>query len=227
MPGIGATATNFLAYSIVQKTSRDPASFGTGNPEGVIAPEVANNACIHAALIPALTMGIPAGAGSALLIVVMTIQGIRPGAMLFTSGSILINGLYAGLFLSGLCSFLLMTVFIRIFVKVTVVRTEILAPVLLVLSIVAAYAAQQSLLDLFAAVVFGLAGYVLRLFRYPLVNLMIGFVLGRLLETSFTQSLMMRGGRYDVFIERPMTVAILAAAALLLAVPMLKAIRNR
>jgi putative tricarboxylic transport membrane protein len=99
--------------------------------------------------------------------------------------------------------------------------------VLLVLSIVAAYAAQQSLLDLFAAVVFGLAGYVLRLFRYPLVNLMIGFVLGRLLETSFTQSLMMRGGRYDVFIERPMTVAILAAAALLLAVPMLKAIRNR
>ena len=146
MPGIGATATNFLAYSIVQRTSRDPASFGTGNPEGVIAPEVANNACIHAALIPALTMGIPAGAGSALLIVVMTIQGIRPGAMLFTSGSILINGLYAGLFLSGLCSFLLMTVFIRIFVKVTLVRTEILAPVLMVLSIVASYAAQQSLL---------------------------------------------------------------------------------
>ena len=222
MPGIGATATNFLAYSIVQKTSRRPHSFGQGNPEGVIAPEVANNACIHAALIPALTMGIPGGASSALLLVVLTIHGLRPGAMLFTSGSTLVNGLFAGLFLSGITSFLLMTQFIRIFARVTIVRAEILAPMLLVLSIIASYASQESLADLFTTVVFGLLGYVFRRHRFPLVNLVMGLILGRLLEVSFAQSLMMTGGSYGIFAERPATAAILAVCLTLLAVAFLR-----
>ena len=216
MPGIGATATNFLAYSIIQRTSRDPNSFGKGNPEGVMAPEVANNACIHAALIPALTMGIPAGASSALLLVALTIQGLRPGAMLFTSNSRLIEGLYAGLFASGVTSFLLMTFFIRIFARVTIVPSELLAPVLLVLGIIASYASTQSMLDLFTAVAFGLIGYALRRNGFPLVNLIMGFVLGRLMETSFAQSLMMSGGSYGVFLIRPLTAIILSIALSLL-----------
>ena len=216
LPGIGATATNFLAYSLIQKTSRHPDSFGRGNPEGVMAPEVANNACIHAAMIPALTMGVPGGAGSALLIVALTIQGLRPGPLLFTSNPGLINGLYAGLFASALGSFLLMTVFIRVFARVTLVRLEILAPVLLVLSIIASYAAQNSMIDLFAAVVFGLLGYGLRRAGFPLVNLMMGFILGKLLETSFSQALMISGGRVSVFVERPITLGILLVVGLLL-----------
>jgi putative tricarboxylic transport membrane protein len=226
LPGIGATATNFLAYSIVQKTSRDPESFGRGNPEGVMAPEVANNACIHAGMIPALTMGVPGGASSAILIVALTIQGLRPGPALFSSNPVLINGLYAGLFASALCSFALMTVFIRIFARVTVVPLALLAPVLLVLSIVASYASQNSITDLFAAVVFGLLGYLLRLGRFPLVNLMMGFILGKLLETSFAQSLMMSGGSYGVFFQRPITLVLLSIPALLLAGSALRSLRR-
>ncbi len=226
MPGIGATATNFLAYSIVQRTSRNPDSFGKGNPEGVIAPEVANNACIHAALIPALTMGIPGGASSALLIVVLTIHGLRPGALLFTSGSTLVNGLFAGLFLSGIVSFLLMTVFIRIFAKVTIVRTEILAPMLLVLSIIASYASQQSLADLFTAVLFGFLGYLFRRNKFPLVNLVMGLLLGRLLEISFAQSLMMTGGTYGIFVQRPATAIILSICLALLVTAIVRLVRR-
>ena len=215
MPGIGATATNFLAYSIVARTSRDPASFGKGNPEGVIAPEVANNACVHAAMIPALTMGIPGGASSALLIVALTIQGLRPGAMLFSSNPDLISGLYAGLFVNPIVSFLLMIVFIRLFARVTVVPTSLLAPVLLVLAVVASYASQNSMADLFTAVGFGFLGYVLRRLRFPLVNLLMGLLLGRLLETSFAQALMIAGGSLMGF-ARPATMAILGVVAVLL-----------
>jgi putative tricarboxylic transport membrane protein len=227
LPGIGATATNFLAYSLVQKTSRDPDSFGRGNPEGVMAPEVANNACIHAGMIPALTLGVPGGASSALLLVALTIQGLRPGPMLFTSNPALINGLYAGLFASALCSFALMTVFVRIFARVTVVPSAVLAPVLLVLSIIASYASQNSMADLFAAVVFGFLGYLLRRAQFPLVNLMMGFILGKLLETSFAQSLMMSGGSTIIFWQRPVTAALLGSAAMLLAASTLRTLRRR
>jgi putative tricarboxylic transport membrane protein len=110
-----------------------------------------------------------------------------------------------------------MTIFIRIFAKVTIVRTEILAPMLLVLSIIASYASQQSLADLFTAVLFGFLGYLFRRNKFPLVNLVMGLLLGRLLEISFAQSLMMTGGTYDIFVERPATAIILGICLALIA----------
>jgi putative tricarboxylic transport membrane protein len=216
MPGIGATATNFLAYSIVKRTSRNPDSFGTGNPEGVVAPEVANNACIHAAMIPAFTIGIPAGASSAMLIVVLTIHGLRPGQALFTANPILINGLFAGLFASAVTSFVLMTVFIRVFARVTLVPIPLLAPVLMILTLVAAYSEQQSMTDLLIATGAGVIGYFLRRAGFPLVNLIMGLILGKLLEVSLVQAKMMGGGTYDLFFERPWAAAVLCACALII-----------
>jgi putative tricarboxylic transport membrane protein len=216
MPGIGTTATNFLAYSIAQKTSRDPDSFGKGNPEGIVAPEVANNACIHAAMIPAFTIGIPAGASSALLIVVLTIHGLRPGQMLFTANPVLINGLFAGLFASAIVSFVMMTVFIRLFARVTVVPIPILAPVLMILTLIAAYSEKQSMLDLFIAMAAGVIGYFLRRAGFPLVNLVIGLILGKLMEVSLVQARMMGGGSYSVFLERPAALIVLVACVLII-----------
>ena len=213
MPGIGATATNFLAYSIVQRTSRHPESFGKGNPEGVVAPEVANNACIHAAMIPALTIGIPAGASSAMLIVVLTIHGLRPGDMLFTSNPSLINGLFAGLFASAIVSFALMTAFIRIFARVTLVPIALLAPVLMVLTLVAAYSETQSMMDMIIAMAAGLIGYFLRRAGFPLVNLIMGLILGKLMEVSLVQTKMLGGGGYGAFVERPGAAVVLAFCA--------------
>lgn len=213
MPGIGATATNFLAYSLVQRTSRHPETFGTGNPEGVVAPEVANNACIHAAMIPAFTIGIPAGASSAMLIVVLTIHGLRPGQALFTTEPVLINGLFAGLFASAITSFLLMTIFIRIFARVTLVPIPLLAPVLMVLTLIAAFSETGSLMDMFIAMIAGVLGYFVRRAGFPLVNLVMGLILGKILEVSLVQARMMGGGSYSVFLERPAAAIVLAACA--------------
>lgn len=215
MPGIGATATNFLAYSIVRRTSRNPESFGKGNPEGVVAPEVANNACIHAAMIPALTIGIPAGAASAMLIVVLTIHGLRPGEMLFTSNPILINGLFAGLFASAITSFILMTIFIRIFARVTLVPIPLLAPVLMILTLVAAYSQTQNMMDMYIAMAAGLIGYFLRRAGFPLVNLIMGLILGKLLEVSLVQVKMLGGGSYELFFHRPAAAAVLGFCAVI------------
>lgn len=221
MPGIGTTATNFLAYSIAQRTSRHPETFGKGNPEGVAAPEVANNACIHTAMIPAFTMGIPAGASSALLIVVLTIHGLRPGQMLFTSNPVLINGLFAALFVASIVSFLLMTVFIRIFARLTILPIPLLAPVLMILTLVAAYSEKQSMLDLFIAMAAGVIGYFLRRAGFPLVNLVMALILGKLMEVALVQARMMGGGSYSLFLERPGAVLVLVACVLVIATSIL------
>ena len=216
MPGIGTTATNFLAYSIAQRTSRNPESFGKGNPEGIVAPEVANNACIHSAMIPAFTIGIPAGASSALLLVVLTSHGLRPGQALFTSNPVLINGLFAGLFASAIVSFLLMTVFIRIFARLTILPIPLLAPILMILTLIAAFSEKQSMLDLFIAMGAGVTGYFLRRAGFPLVNLVMGLILGKLLEVALVQAKMMGGGHYNLFFERPGALIVLAACALII-----------
>src|SRR5216684_1490545 len=112
IPGIGATAANFLAYSVAQRSSKHPERFGKGAPEGVIAPEASNNSCIPTSLIPALTLGIPGGATSAILLVAVTLQGLRPGPMLFTSSPELIWGFFMGLLVGAVMATVLYLVMI-------------------------------------------------------------------------------------------------------------------
>src|SRR6516225_10208547 len=140
IPGIGATAANFLAYSVAQRSSRHPERFGKGAPEGVIAPEASNNSCIPTSLIPALTLGIPGGATSAILLVAVTLQGLRPGPMLFTSNPELIWGFFMGLLIGAIMATVLYLVMIPWFALITIVRVELLAPMLLIITLFGAYA---------------------------------------------------------------------------------------
>ncbi len=217
IPGVGATAANFLAYSVVQKTSKHTAQFGKGAPEGVIAPEASNNACVSATLIPALTLGIPGGASSAILLVAITVHGLRPGPMLFTSQPELVYGFFAGLLtgtiLFSLCG-ILMT---RWFALLTIIRVEILAPLLMIASLTGAYAYQRRISDVFVAICFGIFGYFTRKHGYPVIGLVIGLILGKLAEESFHQALMMSGWDYGVFITRPISgTTLLISLALVL-----------
>jgi len=219
IPGVGATAANFLSYSIAQRTSRRPELFGRGSPEGVIAPEASNNSCIPTSFIPALTLGIPGGATAAILLVAVTIHGIRPGPMLFQSDPALVYGFFAGLMLATLAAAVLCVLMIPWFALVTVVRVELMAPVLLVVSLAGAYAAQRSLADVFVAIAFGLFGYVARRNGFPLVPLIIGLILGSLVEKSFHQALQISGGSYLTFVTHPMSAGILGLCVLMLALP--------
>ncbi|WP_368416778.1 tripartite tricarboxylate transporter permease [Falsiroseomonas sp.] len=215
-PGVGAVAASFLSYAIEKRSSRTPERFGEGAPEGVIAPEAANNSAVCASLVPALTLGIPGGATSALLLVALTIHGLRPGTMLFTTQPDLIWGFFVGLMIGALMFAAMGLLMTNLFARVTLVRAEILAPIFLVISFAGVYAQDQRLFDVFLALFFGILGYLARRFGYPVVPLVIGLVLGTLAETSFHQGLTIAGGDMIAMLTRPGTAGLLAAAVLLL-----------
>lgn len=222
IPGVGATAANFLSYSIAQRTSRRPELFGKGSPEGIIAPEASNNSCIPTSFIPALTLGIPGGASAAILLVAITIHGIRPGPMLFTSDTALIYGFFAGMLIATVVAAVLCILMIPWFALITVIRVEMMVPVLLVLSLAGTYAVSRSITDVFVAIGFGLFGYVARRNGFPLVPLIIGVILGAMIERSFHQALQLSGGSYLTFVTHPLSGTILFACVAMLVLPVFR-----
>src|SRR5689334_10339276 len=222
IPGLGATAANFLAYSVAMRTSKHPERFGKGAPEGVIAPEASNNSCIPTGLIPALTLGIPGGATAAILLVAVTVQGLRPGPMLFTSNPQLIWGFYMGLFIGCIMATILYLIMIPWFAMITLVRIELMAPILLIITLFGAYASDRNVMDVFVAIGFGLFGYFARRHGYPLISLVIGLILGKLAEGSFHQTLQISDHDYSVFVLRPLSATIFAICLILILWPGVK-----
>jgi putative tricarboxylic transport membrane protein len=205
-----------------ESASKTPERFGTGAPEGVIAPEAANNSAISASLAPALMLGIPGGATTALLLVALTVHGIRPGTLLFSNQPGLVYGFLVGL-LFGAVMFLVVSVLCaRLLAMVTLVRAELLAPIFLVISFAGVFAQDQKFSDIVVAVLFGLLGCAAQMFGFPTVPLVLGLVLGKLLETSFYQSLAISGGDWTVFFTRPLSAILIATALLIIVLPMLK-----
>jgi len=222
IPGIGATAANFLAYGIAMRSSKHPETFGKGAPEGVIAPEASNNSCIPTSLIPALTLGIPGGATAAILLVAVTLQGLRPGPMLFTSNPTLVWGFFMGLLVGAIMATVLYLIMIPWFALITLVKIELMAPMLLIVTLFGAYANDRSMMDVVVAIVFGLFGYFARRHGYPLISLVIGLILGKLAEGSFHQALMISDHDYSVFVTRPLSAAIFAICVALVVWPGVK-----
>lgn len=215
IPGVGAVAATFLSYGLERRAAKDPSRFGNGAPEGVIAPEAANNSSIVTSLIPALTLGVPGGAVSALLLVALMVHGIRPGALLFSHQPELVYGFLVGL-LFGAVQFLVVSILLAdFFARITLVRAEILAPVFLVLSLAGVYAQDQHIFDVYVAIAFGILGYVARAYGYPLVPLVLGLVLGKMGETSFQQALTISAGDPLILISRPISGTIIVASVML------------
>jgi putative tricarboxylic transport membrane protein len=227
IPGVGAVISSFLAYEVERRSGSNPERFGRGAPEGVIAPEAANNSSLSASLAPALALGIPGGATSALLLVALTVHGIRPGPMLFSSQSNLVYGFLVGL-IFGAAMFLIVSVLCaRLLARITLVRAELLAPIFLVVSFAGVYAQDQQFSDIVLAIIFGLIGCVAKALGFPPVPLVLGLVLGRLLETSGIQSLDISGGDWTIFLTRPISGSLLCVAAIMILIPVYRALRSR
>ena len=221
IPGIGATAANFLAYSVAQRSSRHPDRFGKGAPEGVIAPEASNNSCIPTSLIPALTLGIPGGATSAILLVAVTLRAApRADAVHLEPGADL--GLLHGVAGGRGAGDRALSRDDPWFALITVVRIELMAPMLLIVTLFGTYANERNMMDVVVAIVFGLFGYFLRRHGYPLISLVIGLILGKLAEGSFHQALMISDHDYAVFILRPLSAGIFALCLVLVLWPGVK-----
>jgi putative tricarboxylic transport membrane protein len=206
IPGVGINITNFLAYMFQKRGSRDPDSFGRGNPLGVVAPETANNACVSAELIPAFALGIPGGATAAIFLAAINIYGLRPGYEFFSEAGAIAYALILGLFFAQFLFFLIGIFGANYFAKVTLVPAAILVPTIMALSFIGGVADRSLFTDVIVVVIFGVFGYICHKNRYPIACLILGLILGPLVERNFTRSLQMSDGSFTIFVSSPISI---------------------
>lgn len=216
LPGVGATAANILSYAAAVRASRHPERFGKGEVEGVIAAEASNNAVVGAALIPTLTLGIPGSALAALMLGALTIHGLRPGPRLFVEQAPLVYSFFGSLFLAQVTFFVLGMLFHKPLAQVTRVPARFLALIMIVLAVFAAFAERFSLTDVAIVVLLGVGAYYFRRFGCSPVATIIAFVLGPIVEESFTQTMLMSGGSWGIFFSRSISLWLLLVGAAVL-----------
>ena len=231
IPGTGASIAVFLAYDRAKKITASGkhglGKVGTGVVEGVFAPEVANNAVTGGALIPTLALGIPGDSSTAILLGALMIKGVVPGYQLFQQKMNLVYAVFLTLFLSNIFMFAFQTKGIRWFAQVVRVRLPYLLPFVLILSMIGAYAVSgqavtTAVYDMSICLGFGLLGYVLKKADYPLTPLVLGVILGGMLEENFRRAVKLSGGDYLVFFKKPIALAFILLAVLSVLPPVLK-----
>lgn len=222
VPGVGGTVASFLSWSFAAQTSGDDATFGRGDIRGVIAPEAANNAKDGGALVPTLAFGIPGSAEMAVFLGVLVLHGIDPGPMLLIERESTIFMLVLALLAATLLSGLLVVTNARWLARVAYVDSRLLVPVVIVVSLVGAWALHGSFGDVVVTAVFGVLGYLMILTGYPRITLVIAFVLSGLMERNFMQSMIMFEGDWLGFLRDPTTLVLLVLTLVALAVPLLR-----
>ncbi len=210
LPGIGGGTSNILAYSAAKNASKHPEDFGTGIIDGIVASETANNATIGGALIPLLTLGIPGDTATALLLGGLTIHGLNPGPLLFDTEAELVYGIFAICLIANLIMLLLEYGGIKIFARVLLVPKHILMPIIMVLCVVGAYGLNSRIFDVWAVLLFGILAYVMEKFEFPLTPIILGFILGPMIETNLRRGLIASQGSYLPFITHPISAVFLA-----------------
>ncbi len=225
LPAAGATPGSLMAYGVAKTISKNPKSFGKGNPEGVAAPESANNSASTGSMLPMLTLGIPGSPTTAILLGGMVIWGLEPGPRLFVDHRDFVWGLIASLYVANLFALLINIAFIPAFVAVLRLPFTILAPIIFVLCIIGGYAPTQDMHDVWLMLIFGVVGYLMRKLDYPMAPAVLAIVLGPLAETSMRQSLLQANGSFTIFFERPISGSIMVVAIILFLLPLIKYLR--
>lgn len=209
IPGIGITTSSFLSYLIEQRLSKNPESYGQGNIRGVIAPQAASNATTGGELIPALSLGIPSGATSAIFIAALTLQGLRPGLDFFTSGGTRVYAVFVGMFLAALVFFTIGISATPLFARITKLPNAIIVPIIVILSMIGSFAMRNEVYDLLVTIAFGIIGYFLFKYEWPVQCIVLGLILGELAESNFHRALQISQGSYAIFVERPIALILL------------------
>lgn len=217
LPGAGASVAVVLAYERARQLSARPEEFGTGRLEGVVAPEVANNACIGGGLIPTLTLALPAESAAVPILAALVIHGVTPGPLLFTFQPHFIYAVVFAMIAANVTTCVFQLGGIRLFVKALSVPPAMLTPMVIVLSVLGAYALNGWMFDAVVAVAAGIVGFVLKRAGYPLIPLILGLVLGGMMESEFRRAMIITGGDLSVFVTRPLAALLLAAGAISLA----------
>jgi putative tricarboxylic transport membrane protein len=215
LPGIGATTAALVSYSEAVRWSKQPEKFGKGLEEGVSAPEAANNAAANGAMVPLLSLGIPGSATTAVLLGAFILHGIQPGPLLFLQEPLLVYTLFVALFLSNFLILFMAKPFIMGFAYIVRIPYSVLGPLILLLCILGVFGIRNNLLDVWVALFFGVVGYVLEKYGFPLAPIILGLVLGGMAENELRRALIMSGGSWSIILESPIAMTLLAVGVLL------------
>jgi putative tricarboxylic transport membrane protein len=214
IPGTGGDTASWFAYNEARRFSRRKELFGTGHAPGIVAPEAANNAVVGGALVPTIALGIPGSSATAVLLGGLMVHGILPGPTLMTEyGDVTYTLLWAVLF-ANVALFLVGILFTRACVAVTKIPNRVVGPVIVVLSVVGAFAINNAMFDVWLMIAFGMLGFVFDEFGIPTPPLVIGLILGPVLDTSLQQSLLIGQGSWTIFLQSPISAVLLGIALL-------------
>jgi TctA family transporter len=217
-PG-GPTAASFMSYGIAKRVSRNRDKFGTGLPEGIVAPETADHAAGTSALLPMLSLGIPGSATAAVMMGGLMIWGLNPGPALFTEQPDFVWGLIASMYLGNIVAVILVLLTVPIFAALMRLPFFIIAPLIFIVCVVGAYSVSNSYLDVVLMMGFGVLGYLFKKLDYPLAPLVLAIVIGDKAEDAFRQSMLMSQGSLGIFVSNPLVATLVAMGFALLVVP--------
>src|SRR5574338_431858 len=219
LPGAGGTIASILSYTTEKRTSKHPEEFGKGAIEGVAGPESANNSDTAGALVPLLTLGVPGGGSTAVLLGAFIMYGIQPGPMLFQKNPDVVWGLIDSMYIGNVMLLILNLPLIGLFVRLLYIPAGVLYPLIVAISVIGAYGINGSMVDLYLILIFGVIGYIFDKVDIPVAPLVLSLVLGGMMEQSFRQAMTISGGNPQIFFNSAITVTLLVFSVISIALP--------
>jgi len=209
IPGVGEDTAAWVSYDMAKRASKEKEKYGKGSIEGLMAAETGNNACVPGAIIPVLTLAVPGSAPAAVLLGAMLIHGVRPGPLIMLEFPSFISEVVAMVFLATVAMFVLGISMVRTLVKVLMVPRQKLMPIVFVLCLVGSFAIQARVFDIIVMVVFGILGFLMREMEYPMAPMVLGIVLGDILDKNLRRALVLTDGSFLPFFTRPISLVII------------------
>lgn len=219
LPGAGGTIASILSYTTEKRLSKHPGEFGKGAIEGVAGPESANNSDTAGALVPLLTLGVPGGGATAVMLGAFIMYGIQPGPLLFQNRPDIVWGLVDSMYIGNIMLLILNLPLIGLFVRLLYIPSGILYPLIVAISVIGTYAINGSMLDLYLILLFGVVGYIFDKVDIPVAPLVLSLVLGGIMEQSFRQAMTISGGNPVIFVSSGITVTLVVLSVISIAMP--------
>ena len=221
LPGAGGTIASIMSYTTEKRLSKHPEEFGKGAIEGVAGPEAANNSDTAGALVPLLTLGVPGGGATAVLMGAFIMYGIQPGPLLFEKRPDLVWGLVDSMYIGNVMLLILNLPLVGLFVRLLYIPVAILYPLIVAISVIGTYAINGSMLDLYMILFFGIVGYVFDKVDIPVAPLVLSLVLGGIMEQSFRQAMTISGADPSIFVKSGISVTLIALSLISIALPII------
>lgn len=227
LPGTGGSIASIVSYGEAARSSKNKEKFGNGAEEGVLAPETANNAAGGGAMIPTLVLGIPGSPTTAIILAALVLQGLQPGPQLMTEQPLLLYCIFFSMLIASIVVFLSGRYAVKAFAAVLKLPYGIIAPMIVMFSIIGAYARSNDMFQIWVMLTFGVFGYFMKKYQFSAASLILGIVLGNMMEESFRRQLLLSNGSYASFFQRPIAVIIFIAVAFVLFFPIVSGILEK